>query len=83
MNLVASTGLRDAKVRYWVSAGPGNFGILPVAGASTCTKSFRLHHRDLEAEPGHLLRRSGRGTRQHHSEANREALQAGVVDSGA
>ena len=35
LNLVASTGLRDAKVRYWISAGPGNFGILPVAGAST------------------------------------------------
>ena len=35
LNLVASTGLRDAKVRYYISAGPGDFGILPVAGAST------------------------------------------------
>jgi 4-amino-4-deoxychorismate lyase len=34
VNLVAASGLRNAFVRYWISAGPGNFAITPVPGNS-------------------------------------------------
>jgi 4-amino-4-deoxychorismate lyase len=29
----AASGMRDGSIRYWLSSGPGNFDLMPVAGA--------------------------------------------------